>query len=155
MTTRRAHLLRRGFTLNELIAVIVVLAILAGVAIPRYIDYSARARTARMAEQFKVLLRAVAAYQRDHGEPVRDVGWPLVFPGLEAYVENPSPTSPFEGTWYSHNLAGQPGVAMVLVDSTATTAEAQRVDAMIDDGNLAGGNMRMSGRWWWVWISRP
>lgn len=34
----------RGFTLIELIAVIVVLAILSAVAIPRYIDYTARAR---------------------------------------------------------------------------------------------------------------
>ncbi len=36
---------RRAFTLIELIAVIVVLAILAGVAIPRYFDYTDRART--------------------------------------------------------------------------------------------------------------
>lgn len=34
----------RGFTLIELIAVIVVLAILAGVAIPKYFDYSAQAK---------------------------------------------------------------------------------------------------------------
>ncbi len=36
---------RRAFTLVELIAVIVVLAILAGVAVPRYFDYTDRART--------------------------------------------------------------------------------------------------------------
>ena len=35
---------QRGFTLIELIAVIVVLAILAGVALPKYFDYSAQAR---------------------------------------------------------------------------------------------------------------
>ncbi len=35
---------RCAFTLIELIAVIVVLAILAGVALPRYLDYSANAR---------------------------------------------------------------------------------------------------------------
>jgi prepilin-type N-terminal cleavage/methylation domain-containing protein len=37
---------RRGFTLIELIAVIVVLAILAGVALPKYFDYAADAKEA-------------------------------------------------------------------------------------------------------------
>ncbi|MCX5688428.1 MAG: prepilin-type N-terminal cleavage/methylation domain-containing protein [Planctomycetota bacterium] len=47
MALRRSsggNVLARAFTLVELVAVIVVLAILAGVAIPKYIDYSASAK---------------------------------------------------------------------------------------------------------------
>ena len=43
MITRRKTA-RKGFTLIELIAVVVVLAILAGVALPKYFDYSAQAK---------------------------------------------------------------------------------------------------------------
>jgi prepilin-type N-terminal cleavage/methylation domain-containing protein len=44
MKNNSPSIVARGFTLIELIAVIVVLAILSGVAIPRYIDYTTRAR---------------------------------------------------------------------------------------------------------------
>lgn len=40
------NLKRRGFTLIELIAVVVVLAVLAGVALPKYFDYAADAKEA-------------------------------------------------------------------------------------------------------------
>lgn len=45
MKQTRTQAAARGFTLIELIAVIIVLAILAGVAVPRYFDYTDRARS--------------------------------------------------------------------------------------------------------------
>ncbi len=41
---RTHRTIRKGFTLIELIAVVVVLAILAGVALPKYFDYAAQAK---------------------------------------------------------------------------------------------------------------
>ncbi len=39
---------KRAFTLIELIAVLVVLAVLSGVALPKYFDYSARAKSSAL-----------------------------------------------------------------------------------------------------------
>jgi prepilin-type N-terminal cleavage/methylation domain-containing protein len=44
MTASRRSPVARAFTLIELIAVIIVLAILSGIAIPKYIDYAAKAK---------------------------------------------------------------------------------------------------------------
>ena len=42
----RTSTIRAGFTLIELMAVVLILAILAGVALPRFFDYQAQARVA-------------------------------------------------------------------------------------------------------------
>ena len=44
MNRTHRKIVRKGFTLIELIAVVVVLAILAGVALPKYFDYAAQAK---------------------------------------------------------------------------------------------------------------
>jgi len=54
--------LRRGFTLIELIAVIVVLAILSAVAVPRYFDYAANARSATVRATLGAVRSAVANF---------------------------------------------------------------------------------------------
>jgi len=58
-TTRHA---RRAFTLIELVAVMVVLAILAGVAIPKYFDYADRARASSLQGALGGVRTAVANF---------------------------------------------------------------------------------------------
>lgn len=55
--------MRRAFTLVELIVVIVVLAILAGVSVPVYVDYTARARTAKLQDYLGRVRSAIAHFR--------------------------------------------------------------------------------------------
>lgn len=52
----------KGFTLIELVTVIAVLGILAGIAIPRFLDLQAQARTAKAAADMCVLQNTVEHY---------------------------------------------------------------------------------------------
>lgn len=53
---------RRAFTLIELIAVLVVLAILSGVALPKYFDYSERAKTSALQGSLGGVRTAIANF---------------------------------------------------------------------------------------------
>lgn len=56
-----------GFTLVELIAIILVLAILAGVAIPRYVDVADRARRSVAMAELTTISRTLINYEIDTG----------------------------------------------------------------------------------------
>ena len=64
MSTRN-HGTRKGFTLIELMAVIVVLAILAGVALPKYFDYSAQAKESSCKGTLRGVRAGIANFYAD------------------------------------------------------------------------------------------
>lgn len=78
----------RGFTLIELMVVIVILGILAGLIIPRIMGRPDEARRAKARMQIESIETALKLYRLDNGD------YPTTEQGLQALVEQPSVGAP-------------------------------------------------------------
>lgn len=74
----------RGFTLIELMVVIVILGILAGLVVPKFMDSPEEARRTKAAVQIQSIEQALKLYKLDNGQ------YPTTEQGLQALVEPPS-----------------------------------------------------------------
>jgi MSHA pilin protein MshA len=104
---------RRGFTLIELIAVIVVLAILAGVALPKYFDYSANAKSSSCKGTLGGVRAGVANFYANSAVS-GTAAYPTYaqFTTLGTVMQEPLPDNPYnasaavrnaDNTWVSGN----------------------------------------------------
>jgi prepilin-type N-terminal cleavage/methylation domain-containing protein len=147
---------RPAFTLVELIAVIVVLAILAAVAVPKYFDYSTRARAASICGTLKVMQRGILTYYQDNNRWPADVNPRICPPELVTYMEpdvwaalTPVGTTYDYENWTSPQWGWNTPVVGVSIRNGyggALTSDAtqviQLVDQQLDDGVSDTGNMR-------------
>jgi len=85
MNRQRLNRLRdkRGFTLIEILVVVVILGILAGIVVPRLLDEPEKARRTKASVQIKSLEESVALFKLDNGF------YPSTEQGLQALVEKP------------------------------------------------------------------
>jgi general secretion pathway protein G len=82
----------RGFTLIELMVVIVILGILAGLIVPRIMSRPEEARQAKARIQIESLETALKLYRLDNGS------YPSTEQGLQALVEPPA-VGTLPGNW--------------------------------------------------------
>ncbi|GAB4174791.1 MAG: type II secretion system major pseudopilin GspG [Geothermobacteraceae bacterium] len=75
---------QRGFTLIEILVVVLILGILAGIVVPRLLDKPEEARRTKAAVQIRGLEEALAIFKLDNGF------YPDTEQGLEALVEKPA-----------------------------------------------------------------
>ncbi len=84
MDTRRPRIAQGGFTLIEVMVVIVILGILAAVVVPRIMDRPDTARLAKVKQDIRTLESALNLYKLDN------FTYPSTDQGLEALVRKPS-----------------------------------------------------------------
>jgi general secretion pathway protein G len=83
-TIKKALTNSQGFTLIELMVVMVILGILAGMIVPRIMDRPEEARRTKAAVDIQALGQALQLYKLDNGR------YPTTDQGLQALVEAPS-----------------------------------------------------------------
>jgi len=73
----------RGFTLIEILVVVLILGILAGIVVPRLLDEPEKARRTKAVVQIKSLEESISLFKLDNGF------FPTTEQGLQALVEKP------------------------------------------------------------------
>ncbi len=71
----------KGFTLIELLIVVAIIAILAAIAVPNFLEAQTRSRVSRVKSDMRTLATGIEAYTVDYGKPpfdwAEDVGFPF------------------------------------------------------------------------------
>jgi general secretion pathway protein G len=87
----------QGFTLVELLLVLTILAILAGIVIPRVTGYGDRARTAATQAEIATISAALNAYEVDNGS------YPKANGGLQSLITKPRDAANWKGPYLHAN----------------------------------------------------
>ncbi len=100
---RLPHLLRRGFTLIELMVVLVIIGMLAAIIVPNVLDRTDDARATAARTDVSTLIQALKLYKLDNQR------YPSAEQGLQALLTKPT-SGPIPGNWkpYLEKLPNDP-----------------------------------------------
>ena len=132
---------RKGFTLVELVVVVMILGILAGIAAPRLIGTGSDAEMASLMTEVKVLFDAIELFTANNGSPPLDTYPGVCPPELEPYLDGTAFTRnrPLGGYWdYNVDPSGT-RVNLEIYRPTVSTTMLSEIDNRWDDGNADTG----------------
>jgi len=111
----RNSAVRTGFTLIELMAVVLILAILAGVALPRFFDYQTRAREAACKGTLGGVRAGIANYYADQAITEGLAAYPTLaeLTDIGEVMQEAIPDNPYTGDDHLPNVVTKADLADV------------------------------------------
>ncbi len=121
ITPTNTNIIRRGFTLIEILIVVVILGILAAVVVPQFTNASEDANDAAVRSQLQTLRGQIELYRAQVGSDpdLLTAGWDDMIEGNYLMVEPKNPLTE-SATSGSIAAAAADGVAWVWKDKSAT-----------------------------------
>jgi general secretion pathway protein G len=133
--TREIYARTRGFTLVELLLVLVILAVLAAVVVPKFTKRSEQARTTAATTDISNLGTALDAFEIDTGR------YPTSDEGLRALIEAPANAKDWKGPYLKRAVANDPwGNLYVYRAPGQNNASGYDLYSFGPDGQEGGGD---------------
>jgi len=128
---------RRGFTLVELLVVLLILGVLVGLAVPRYMEAQKMARARTFAANVRKIVSTLEVYRMDQSTTTT-AHYPADLSALESYFTQP-PINPYTGKSMLSTATVESGImysstAPYYFDFTITLIQPD-----VDDINNNGG----------------
>lgn len=109
-----------GFTLIEVVFVVIILAILAGVALMSFGGLDTQAKDAVVQADFRTIATALKVYKAQTGAfPATILALTADAGSYTAVMDAPEPTDPYSGAAYGYDVTGLPDSVDVTSGSTA------------------------------------
>ncbi len=134
----------RGFTLLEIMVVVTIIGILAGIAIPGFNMIRNSAQVTRIVSDMRTYKTAFEAHALEYGVWPDDVNRGIIPTTMADYFRSDkfTETTPIGGNWDwdVDNFGFWAGLS--IADPTAGESVLRKIDAEIDNGDLAFGSFR-------------
>jgi type IV pilus assembly protein PilA len=139
---RLSHAASRGFTLVEIMVVVVIIGLLAALALPAFQRSQRASQNSRAINDFRIFAQAFEVYNSQNGGWPPNAGAGVVPTGMSKDFKEDTwkaPATSIGGRWNWDVNRAEFLAGVSISGATVTDEQLLEIDAKLDDGNLSTG----------------